>query len=151
MTSLYPPQAPVSVCVFFHQNVESWKETLQPQLAQRHLQRLRRVQPRALAPCAEASLQLTQVTTKTVSVLLLTVYNDFIYRGQYPLHEEEWVPHEHHCVSMIPILWLHSLNNSTHWESRRHTHGPDSTQVDSTQEIWPILPCLLQCLLLWLS
>lgn len=95
--------------VLFHQNAESWRETRRPQLAQRHPPHLRRVQPRALAPCAGASLQLTQVTTKTVSALLLTVHADFIHGDQYPLHAEEWVPHERQCVSMTPLLSIQIL------------------------------------------
>lgn len=104
--------------VLLPQNAESWREIPQPLLAPRHPQHLRRVPPRALALCAEASLQLTQVTTKTVSVLLLTArwLRD---AGQYPLHAAHGVPLDYYCVSMNtnpsnseteiskPLCWNH--------------------------------------------
>lgn len=120
--------------VLFYQNAESWRETHRPQLAQRHLQHLRRVQLRAPALCAGASLQLTQVTTKTVSALLLTVHADFIYRGPHPLHAGEWVSHEHHCVTMIPVLPVQRRSSQTCLESWRHSYDPDFTQMDADQK-----------------
>lgn len=120
--------------VLFYQNAESWRETHRPQLAQRHLQHLRRVQLRAPALCAGASLQLTQVTTKTVSALLLTVHADFIYRGPHPLHAGEWVSHEHHCVAMTPVLPVQRRAGKLVWSHGDTATTPDSTQMDADQK-----------------